>query len=157
VVIEQNPATGQLEVHEPVDLTVSRGKEPVDVPNVVGLSEGEAGSLLTGADLQVSVTEEFSGTVPEGDVISQSPDGDEVVPVGSTVTIVVSKGPRKFPMPDVVGKSEAEGIAQLEGLDLVVDVVEVPNGPRDKVVGQQPDQGTTVKQGQTVTIYVGGG
>jgi eukaryotic-like serine/threonine-protein kinase len=154
VVIEQNPATGQLEVHEPVDLTVSRGKEPVDVPDVVGLSEGEAGSLLTGADLQVSVTEEFSGTVPEGDVISQIPDGDQVVPVGTTVTIVVSKGPRKFPMPDVTPLNEAQAVAKLEGLGLKVDVVQLPHTTGDNVVAQEPADGTTVKQGQTVTIYV---
>jgi beta-lactam-binding protein with PASTA domain len=154
VVIEQNPAIGQLEVDEPVDLTVSRGEEPVDVPNVVGLSEGEAGSLLTGADLRVSVTEEFSGTVPEGDVISQSPEGDRVVPVGTTVTIVVSKGPRKFPMPDVTPLNEAQAVAKLEGLGLKVSVVQLPNTSGDNVVSQKPAEETTVKQGQTVTIFV---
>jgi beta-lactam-binding protein with PASTA domain len=33
-------------------------------------------------------------------------------------------------------------------------VVTVPNSPGQQVVSQQPDAGTTVEQGQQVTIYV---
>jgi beta-lactam-binding protein with PASTA domain/predicted Ser/Thr protein kinase len=157
VVISQDPDEGDLQVGEAVDLTVSKGKEPVTVPDVVELNAGQAGDLLTAAGLKVSVTEEFSGTVQEGDVISQSPPGREVVPAGTTVTIVVSKGPKQFPMPDVVGKTRAVALAQLEALDLKVEIQNVPNGPKDKVVGQTPEQGMTVEQGQTVTLYVGGG
>jgi serine/threonine protein kinase/beta-lactam-binding protein with PASTA domain len=154
-VIEQNPAGGQLEVDEAVDLTVSQGREPVDVPPVEGLPEGEAGSILTGADLRVSVDEDHSATVEEGNVISQSPQAGTVLRVGDTVTIVISLGPRRFPMPDVVGMTEAQATDRLEGLNLRVDAIDLPSGG-NSVVGQRPEPGTTIEEGDKVTIFIGG-
>jgi serine/threonine-protein kinase len=153
-VIEQNPASGQLEVGQKIDLTVSKGREPVSVPDVVGLSEDQAGTLLAGANLQISVTEGFSATVEEGHVISQTPAADEARPVGTTVTIVVSKGPRHFSMPDVGPLTEGQAVAKLEGLALEVKVVQLPNTTGHNVVSQDPAAGKTVKQGEQVTIYV---
>jgi serine/threonine protein kinase len=154
-VIDQSPPAGtDLEVGEPVRITVSLGKEPVDVPAVEGKTESEAGAILLGAELQVSVTEEFSATVPRGVVIRQQPAEGTTVEQESTVTIVVSKGPRQFPMPNVVGQVTDTARAQLEGVGLVVRVVEVPNSDGNQVVSQKPDQGTIVQQGQQVTIYV---
>ncbi|HEX2031200.1 MAG TPA: Stk1 family PASTA domain-containing Ser/Thr kinase [Actinomycetota bacterium] len=157
-VIEQNPQQGtQLEVGEPVGLTISRGEEPVVVPGVVGLSEDEAASLIQGAGLGVAVVEQFSATVPRGDVVGQEPAADAEVRRGTTVTIVVSKGPRRFPMPNVVGMSKSSATAQLEGLGLTVRAVSLPGSSGSTVVGQRPAPDRTVEQGQEVTIYVGGG
>ena len=157
-VIDQNPQDGtQLEVGQRVQLTVSRGEEPVVVPGVVGLSEDEAASIIRGADLGVSVIEEFSADVPRGDVIRQDPAAESEVRRGTTVTIVVSKGPQRFPMPDVVGMSKAAATARLEGLGLTVRPVALPGSSGNTVVGQNPEPDRTVEQGQEVTIYVGGG
>jgi beta-lactam-binding protein with PASTA domain len=154
-VISQSPETGSpLEVGEPVSLVVSRGEAPVQVPRVVGLSEDEAASSLQGAGLSVRPTREFSATVPAGNVISQSPPPFRTVDADSVVTIVVSRGPREFSMPNVEGQTEAEAVARLESLDLAVRVVQVPNSEGNTVVSQRPDPGTTVLQGGQVTIYV---
>jgi beta-lactam-binding protein with PASTA domain len=154
-VISQSPsAESPLEVGQSVELVVSRGREPVQVPRVVGLAEAAAGSSLNSEGLAVRVTEDFSATVPEGQVISQTPRAFTTVPADSVVTIVVSLGPREFPMPDVIGKAEAEATAQLQRLGLVVNTTQVPNNPGNTVVGQQPDAGVTVRQGQTVTIFL---
>ncbi|HEV8572471.1 MAG TPA: Stk1 family PASTA domain-containing Ser/Thr kinase [Actinomycetota bacterium] len=156
-VIDQNPSAGTtIEVGKTVKLVVSRGKPPVEVPDLVGRTEQEAGALVTGAGLALRVTEEFSDTVPRGRVISQDPKKGTVVRKGDTVTIVVSKGPRTFPMPDVVGMSKDAATAKLQGLGLRVRVVDLPGSSGQTVVGQQPQAGTTVESGQQVTIYVGG-
>ncbi|MGH2724160.1 MAG: Stk1 family PASTA domain-containing Ser/Thr kinase [Actinomycetota bacterium] len=143
----------ELEVGEPVDLTVSRGPQPVTVPGVVGFTEEQAADLILGAGLEVNVTEEFSAEVPRGRVISQDPAADAKVPPGSSVTIVVSKGPREFPMPNVRGMSTEAATAKLDGLGLAVRVVVIPNTSGEIVVSQRPDAGATVEQGQKVTIY----
>jgi beta-lactam-binding protein with PASTA domain len=57
-------------------------------------------------------------------------------------------------MPNVVGSDAGSAQSQLQGLGLQVRVVTVPNSPGQQVVSQQPDAGTTVQQGQQVTIYV---
>ena len=91
-----------------------------------------------------------------GLVISTQPRAGTTQPKGSTVTLVVSKGPKTFPMPDVTGMRTADAQGQLESLGLVVKVVPLPGTNGDTVVFQSPDPGTTVEQGQTVTIYVTG-
>jgi eukaryotic-like serine/threonine-protein kinase len=154
-VIEQSPEAGtRHEVGRSVRITVSRGRTPVAVPDVGGLAESEATAILQAANLSVRVVEEFSTEVPRGQVISQQPAAEATVREGGTVTIVVSKGPRRFPMPNVVGADTASAQAQLQGVGLEVRVVTVPNSPGQQVVSQQPDAGTTVEQGQQVTIYV---
>jgi eukaryotic-like serine/threonine-protein kinase len=154
VVIDQNPASGQIEVGETVALTVSRGQEPISLPDVTGQSEDAAASNLGALGLQVSVTEEFSATVEEGFVIGQSPEAGATVHEGDTATIIVSRGPKQFPMPDVVGMSQAQARARLEGLGLVVNVTQVPGSDGDQIVSSKPTAGKTVEQGDTVTIYV---
>jgi serine/threonine-protein kinase len=90
-------------------------------------------------------------------VIRQQPAAARTVPQDSTVTIVVSKGPQQFPMPDVVGLGRADAEAQLQGVGLQVRVVDLPGSTGDQVVGQQPKPGDIVEAGQEVTIYIGGG
>jgi beta-lactam-binding protein with PASTA domain len=154
-VIDQNPRGGTtIEVRKTVTLTVSRGKPPVEVPDLVGRTEEEAGALVTGAGLALRVTEEFSDTVPRGSVISQAPKAGTIVRKGDTVSIVLSKGPRTFAMPNVVGMSRDEAVARLEGLGLVVREIQLPSTTGDRVVYTKPKAGTTVQSGQEVRIYL---
>ncbi|MGH2767032.1 MAG: PASTA domain-containing protein, partial [Actinomycetota bacterium] len=157
-VIEQSPdPDASHEVGRPVTITVSQGRVPVTVPEVVDLTESEAGAILQAANLSVRVVEEFSTEVPLGLVISQQPAAQETVREGGTVTIVVSKGPRRFPMPNVLEMPSAAARAQLEGLGLIVDTQQLPGSTGDQVVGQLPKAGVIVEAGQTVKIFIGGG
>jgi hypothetical protein len=63
------------------------------VPDVMGLSEGEAVARLEGLGLKVSVTTELSDEVAEGIVAVQDPSAGAGVDAGMTVTIQVSEGP----------------------------------------------------------------
>jgi hypothetical protein len=65
---------------------------PVEVPNVVGLSQADATTALEAAGFVVAATTAASSTVPVGHVISQEPVGGAMATAGSTVTIVVSTG-----------------------------------------------------------------
>ena len=136
-----------------IDVVVSRGPQPQPVPRVTGRTQGEATSLLQGAGFLVVVEEEFSDDVERGRVISQRPEKRTELQPGNTVTIVVSKGPPEFPMPDVVGMTKDAAVARLTSLGLQVDVVLVkPDG--SKVVFQEPAVGATVRAGDVVHIYV---
>jgi serine/threonine-protein kinase len=157
-VIEQSPpGATELIVGKQVKLTVSDGPEPVDLPSLTGLTEAEARARLKDLNLVLGgVIRDFSATVPAGDVIATQPAAGETVEQKSEVVLVVSKGPRTFTMPSVIGKPSADARAQLEALDLVVNVTQVPGSEGDIVVGQIPKAGATVQQGDTVTLYVGG-
>lgn len=90
VVISQNPKAGvTIEKGTTIDLVVSKGKEVVQVkvPNVIGLSEDSAQTLLENNGLSVDV--QYQLTNNSGTVVSQTPASAKKVNKGSTVTIVV--------------------------------------------------------------------
>jgi beta-lactam-binding protein with PASTA domain/tRNA A-37 threonylcarbamoyl transferase component Bud32 len=155
-VIRQSPDPGQrIEQGSTVTITVSRGPAPVEVPNVVGRPAPEAQATLEAFGFSVERAEEFSTDVPRGSVIRTAPPAGKRAPRGSEVTMVVSKGTRTFPMPDVVGMTREAATAKLVGLGLRVNVVLLPSSdPPNTVVFQDPAPGTTVRQGDEVTIYV---
>lgn len=96
MVISQSPESGSsAKKGETVTIVVSQGKKAVSVPNVVNKSESEAKSILSSAGLSVtSVSTEASDTVSAGNVISQSIASGKYVDAGTTISLVVSSGPK---------------------------------------------------------------
>jgi hypothetical protein len=77
-----------------VDLVVSSGPPMTTVPNVVGMTQANAQSVITGAKLIVgAITQANNDTMPAGSVISQNPAAGAAVPVGLSVSLVISLGP----------------------------------------------------------------
>lgn len=153
-VIEQDRDPGVLvNAGSTVTLTVSKGKEIVAVPDVKGKPEAEAKDTLTRAGFAVTVKREFSDTVAEGVVISQTPAAGTRAEKGSAVAVVVSQGPTEFPMPDVRGQDFDDAKAALEAKGLVVERQQVPGSVGDTVVGQKPSPGRKVKRGDKVTLF----
>jgi serine/threonine-protein kinase len=76
---------------------------------------------------------------------------------GSIVTIQVSNGhPPTSPVPNVVGKTEADAIAELQAGGFVVAVEKVTDTQHvGEVVAQSVPPGTKLPQGSTITITVG--
>jgi len=158
-VIGQNPQPDtNVEQGTKVTITVSRGPPLVEVPDLSNRSKADAKEILSNLDFKFKVIEEYSLTVAEGDVINTQPAAGTSVQKGSTVTLVISKGPKPVVMPNVVGMTEAQARAKLEGLNLLVDVVTVPYpGEVGVVVLQAPTDGKTIHEGDHVTIYVSQG
>jgi serine/threonine-protein kinase len=155
LVLDQNPLPQQqIPYGSSVTITVSEGRQPVQVPNVVGQSSTDAQSVLASKQLNTKLSQAYSTQVPVGDVVSQDPVSGKTVPINSTVKLVISLGPQTFPMPAVSGLPASAAQTQLEGLGLQVHVVRIPNATGDTVVGQVPARDTTVERGETVTIYV---
>jgi beta-lactam-binding protein with PASTA domain/tRNA A-37 threonylcarbamoyl transferase component Bud32 len=159
-VIDQDPAANErVEEDSTVQLTVSRGPRQVSVPSLEGLTEDEAAAALDDANLRLgAVTEEPSEDVEEGLVIEQDPAAEERVDIRSEVNIVVSTGPELVVVPGVVGFSEEDAIAELEAADLEASSEFGPSEePEGTVFDQEPDEGTEVDPGTTVTIAVSEG
>jgi serine/threonine-protein kinase len=153
-VLDQDPAPGTTVRRDAeVELVVSKGREPIAVPDVVGDGAGAAQRRLAARGLEATVTEEFSEEVPLGRVISQDP-ADGTLFRGDPVALVVSKGPPIVDVPSVEGQDVASATAELEGLGLVVrPIVLLPAGPGN-VLRQAPGAGASVRVGSEVTIYV---
>lgn len=153
VISQSSPAGAQLPAGTAVNLVVSTGAKTVSVPDVRGMSEANATDKLQGVGLAVNVGSVFSGQ-PKGIVVSQGPAGGSVVPVGSTVSISVSKGPAPVTVPNVVGAQQSDAKNSLTGVGLV-PVSVAASGTPGVVQSQSPAAGSKVAPGSQVKIFVG--
>jgi len=106
-VISQYPRAGTVvDSGSKVDLDISMGPDTggptVEVPDVVGMTESDAKSVITFASLNVgTISNDYSDTVPKGFVIGQSPSGGTSVSEGYSVLLTISLGPEPVDVPPV--------------------------------------------------------
>ncbi len=126
-IISQTPETDDKVVpsEAKIAFVVSKGKEPVTVPNLVGMTSSLAVQSL--ADIGITspdITYQYSDQ-DKGDVIAQSPNsGQQAIPGETTVTLVVSSGIKKVTVPDLTGKTKAEATKALSDLGLTMTTTE---------------------------------
>lgn len=89
-VISQSKASGtKVAKGTTIELVVSKGPQPITVPNVIGNTEEKAISQIQEAGYTYSVKYQYSDEIHDGCVISQTPEANSSLESGSTVTIVV--------------------------------------------------------------------
>ncbi|MBO0894977.1 Stk1 family PASTA domain-containing Ser/Thr kinase [Arthrobacter sunyaminii] len=155
-VISQFPAPDtQLRRDTAVNVVVSLGPAPVEVPSVVGKTEDEAIQLLEDAGLTAEVLPDRvnSRDIPDGSVAVQAP-ASGLVDRGSAVTLTVSKGPVMVPVPNVVRQSPDTARAQLEDLGFQVQISELLGGLLGIVQSQDPSGGSMAPEGSVITLRV---
>ena len=161
-VISEAPAAGtSVNVGSAVSLVVSSGPAQVSVPNVVGLTQAAATTSLTSAGLVVgTVTTQSSSTVASGSVISEAPTAGTSVNVGSAVSLVISSGPAKVSVPNVVGLTQAAATTSLTSAGLAVGTVTTQSSSTvasGDVISESPAAGTSVNVGSAVNVVVSTG
>ena len=140
--------------------TTTTTNNKVTVPSVVGKDENAAKSAITAAGLTVgTVSEASSDTVESGLVISQSPSAKSETESNGKVIIVLSSGPNKKKVTDVIGHESSRAQSELAGDGFKVEVKETYSNDMRAglVVSTSPDRGTYVQPGSTVTITVSKG
>ncbi|MEI2775314.1 MAG: Stk1 family PASTA domain-containing Ser/Thr kinase [Tetrasphaera sp.] len=154
-VISSTPPTGTaLKRGAAVNLVLSLGVRPIDVPHLTGKTPQEAESILTGLGLVMATGEEvYSLDVEKGKVAEQQP-ATGTLPKGGTVTVAISKGPEMVLVPNVYRKTEAEAVAILEAAGFKVDVNRFLGAPIDQCTGQTPAGDSMAPKGSTVTITI---
>jgi serine/threonine-protein kinase len=133
----------------------------VAVPPVVGLTPEAAAERLTAVALTLDPSQTaFSETVKAGTIISTDPAPGTEVREGSTVAAVVSKGPERYAVPAVAGRTLPQAKAAITDANLTVGKVTSAFNekvPVDQVVGTDPKAGTQLKRDQAVGIVVSKG
>jgi serine/threonine-protein kinase len=157
-VATQNPSEGsQIARNSSVTLMVSQGKQPVVVPNLVGVDLTAALQQLATEGLQWKIRHIYSGE-PADTITAQQPHSGDKVDKGSTITINVSRGAKPIPVPDVTGQPFANAKSALEGQGFVVQRADVQSDqPQGAVVSEDPQPGTNVSRGSTITLSVSKG
>ena len=154
-VVSADPPIGdELRPGSLVDIVVSKGPKPVRLADYAGSPADDVRAELEAAGLVVTSTEEFSTEFAEGLVVSTTPGKGERVPVGSTVALVVSKGPPPVEMPYLIDMKRDDAVYTLQQLGLNVEINEPPFTPLNRVISQDPAAGTLIPAGSTVTITI---
>jgi serine/threonine-protein kinase len=130
------------------------------VPRLLGLSQAEAQAQLRGASLRPA----DGGSEPhpgasQGTIIWQDPPAGVIAPENTEVTLVVSAGPPKIPVPDVVGFDGGLAHQLVRAAGLAVSRVESLQAPvpAGVVVQVRPIVGSVLAPGAGVTLVVSRG
>jgi beta-lactam-binding protein with PASTA domain len=161
VVLAADPPAGrEVSRGSTVTLTVSQGQERYGVPPLVGRSQAEATQRLKEAKLTLgTVTEAFSETVPQGQVISTSPPANTSVKRATAVALVTSKGRQPITLQDWTGKPADQAVKAMTDAKLKVDATKQDFSttvPKGYVISQSPPTGTLFQK-DSVTLVVSKG
>lgn len=155
VVLSQDPAKGTEVRHgTPVALAVSKGPQPLPVPDVRGLPQDAAVKAIQDAGLKAVIAPETVNdkSVPKGSVVSQTPANGTLVR-GESVTLTLSKGPRMVKVPSFIGKQADDAEKELKKLGFEVRLNEILGGFFGTVRDQNPVN-SEAPEGSTVTLTV---
>ncbi|WP_274361545.1 Stk1 family PASTA domain-containing Ser/Thr kinase [Paenibacillus thermotolerans] len=166
-VIRQDKMTPDTaKIHTEIRLFVSKGIQKVIMPPVEGEKLSDAIAALEEAGIpgdKIEKKEQASDQDP-GTVLQQFPSADEEIdPLSSSVTLIVSKGRDQVAMPDLIGRDPNEARALLERENLVLkegniikDKAYFPVGKVFKQFPYEPGQMVT-PPGDEIQIYVSSG
>jgi len=161
VVLSADPAAGrEVSRGSTVTLTVSRGPQRFAVPQLIGRTQADAEQRLSDAKLTVgTLSQAFSETVPQGQVISTTPAADTAVKPASPVALVISQGRQPIQFADWTGQPLNQAVTALTQANLKVDSAQQAwstTVPQGSVISQSPATGTLF-QGGLVTLVVSKG
>jgi beta-lactam-binding protein with PASTA domain/serine/threonine protein kinase len=153
------PSGSELTRNRSVTLVVSSGKERFTIPDVHDQSQQDAQAALAKFPFQISVVQQTSDSVPNGNVIGTDPSAGSQVKRGQTVHLLVSSGPAIIEVPDVTGQSQGDATQTLTNASFKVAVRQEISDDVDPgtVIDQQPAGNDHAAKFSTVTITVAQG
>ncbi len=163
-VVSQQPAAGQrVKQSRPLNITVSRGPQLIEIPDFVGVSLREAlidldNLSLNSGDIQYI----FRLSEEPGTVINQIPAAGAEVEKGSEITLFVSRGERDISvrMPDLTGLTQAEAFNLIRESGLNIGQVSVESSERftdGQVISQSVRAGEYLPRGIAVDFVISRG
>ena len=128
---------------------MSEGPQHVLIPHVQGLTQADATTALTDVGFHVTVKQRYSSSVASGTVITSHPVEGKKAVKGKTITLVVSRGPHLYPVPDVRGEPIDQAVKDIQAAGFNPDPRQtIPGGPgyvlKESPSGNQP-HGTTIE------------
>jgi serine/threonine-protein kinase len=133
---------------------------PISIPDVAGRTAADARALLQQRGLDLRQNEVFDEDMERGLAIGTLPAPPAKVRWFQPVTLIVSKGPELFEVPDVLGLAENEAKARLRDANL--DAAETnwaysDSAPAGQVIGQDPAAGEQLRRGSKIALTASAG
>jgi serine/threonine-protein kinase len=160
VITSNPPGGGRVEVAGEVLLIVSKGKDRIEVPELVGLTVEEAAAALKSKNLKVGrVSEKFSDTFEAGLLINGNPVSGTPVRKDSSVDLIISKGLEQVELTNFQGKTSDQAQSELTSAGLIVNSkYEYSDSiPIGTVISQTPSDVSTVGKGEKIELVISKG
>lgn len=149
---------------------IVRHSRTVDVPYLKHMSIKEAQNFLTSLGLKSEVYDSVnSKEVDRSKIIETVPKRKEAVRIGSVVKLIISKGPGKIRLPNIVNLKQEEALDSLDkyGITNIV-IINIPVEPVDldaegedtvskdgTVIKTKPSVEDSLEKGGKLTIFIG--
>jgi len=163
-IISQKPAEGlKVKKKAKIEVTVSDGPEELKVPDLVGKKISDARIAITNAGFETGlVDEKHDDRYEAGIVMSQEPVYGSNAKKGSTINLMVSKGPapERVSMPNLLGMELEKARAELTSRNLVpgnTSWEESQEYYSNYVIKQDTAAGVLVDESTTVNLTVSKG
>ncbi|MCT1795519.1 Stk1 family PASTA domain-containing Ser/Thr kinase [Helcococcus kunzii] len=142
-----------------IELTISKGKEMVKVPNIVGFDLDNIQNIIKQYGLEIGQTSYEDSKEPENQIIKQIPKEGEYVDKGSKIDIVLSKGQGEVlvDVPNLIGLSQSIALQTIRDAGLIPGEVkqEYSNSEfENDVIKQSIEPGEQVSKGTTIQITI---
>ena len=132
----------------------------VVIPDVANATEQEAGDRLSGEGLSFSTDRIHDEVVPAGLAVGTDPAGSQEIRRFQTVTLLVSRGPELFAVPNLIQRTVEEASAELEEANLAVGTVTEEyseNVPAGQILAQDPAADAELRRDTQVALTVSKG
>jgi serine/threonine-protein kinase len=160
-VITSDPAGGgRVDIAGTVHLIISKGKDRIEVPDLVGLTVEAAAAALKSSNLKIGrVTEKYSDSFEAGVLIDGVPASGSPVRKDSSVDLIVSKGLEQIELTNFQGKTSDQAQSELTAAGLIVNSKYEYSDtiPIGTVISQSPSDVSTVGKGETIALVISKG
>lgn len=138
----------------------SGNSEEIDVPDFAGKTLEEAQAQAEELGLKIQEGESvYSPDQEEGLIASQTPTAGSKVSEGRVITVYVSLGKKDGVVPRIIDMdyNEAEEYLQSFGFELGIVKTVTSTKPKDVIVSQSIDAGTTADEGTKIDVEISDG
>jgi serine/threonine-protein kinase len=160
-VLTSDPAGGgRVAIAGTVNLIISKGKDRIEIPNLVGLTVESATAVLKSKSLKIGrVTEKYNYTLEAGLIIDGNPSSGSPVRQDSSIDLIISQGPEQVELTNFQGKTSDQAQSELTAAGLIAsskyeysDTI-----PIGTVISQTPSDVSTVGKGEKITLIISKG
>ncbi|MEU1624027.1 Stk1 family PASTA domain-containing Ser/Thr kinase [Streptomyces sp. NPDC020096] len=157
-VCTQNPAAGSpVSKNQTITVVLSKGAQPIDVPDETGKSFNDAQQDLQSKGFTNVQEKQDDGTSgkPANTVLDQNPAAGSKADKNATIMLTIAKAPTTVNVPNVIGKPVADAQAQLQQLGFQVQTQNQDSTqPPNTVLNESPGPNNQAPKGSTVTLTI---
>jgi len=160
IIFQDPPENSKVKINTEARVVLSAGKEKVVVPELLGKNLQTIHPILDVAGLREGkISHVHTPKYAAGKIIGQNPLPEEEVGRDTPVSLLVSQGQHeiRYLMPDLIGKTAASSIAQLEQMDFNVSDIRyryyrgLDSGI---IINQFPAPGSKIQKRNRITLEV---